>query len=114
MIILRNEVDHLFFQVSVELASDSRDFATALAKIKMAEVNGKARIVPILQPSPPPPAPPSPFSGSKPPLPPEPVHYTEPHVPHHIQVLQQDTGNSAHARDIGINTVVKKPNTHLS
>ncbi|XP_052719599.1 C2 domain-containing protein 3-like [Crassostrea angulata] len=43
-------------KVSVELASDSKDFSSALAKTKLAEMSGKAKIVPI--PKPPPPKPP--------------------------------------------------------
>lgn len=42
--------------MSVELASDSKDFSSALAKTKLAEMSGKAKIVPI--PKPPPPKPP--------------------------------------------------------
>lgn len=41
--------------MSVELASDSKDFSSALAKTKLAEMSGKAKIVPI--PKPPPPKP---------------------------------------------------------
>ncbi|KAK3100781.1 hypothetical protein FSP39_025242 [Pinctada imbricata] len=46
-------------KVSLELGSDSRDFSSALAKTKMAEMSGRAKIVPL--PKPPPPA-------SKPPI----------------------------------------------
>ena len=45
----------------IELASDSKDFQTALAKAKLAEMTGKAKIVPIPQ------APPSPKLAPKPP-----------------------------------------------
>ena len=41
----------------MELASDHREFATALAKTKLAEMSGKAKIVPIPQPPPPKPQP---------------------------------------------------------
>nr|XP_011413692.2 C2 domain-containing protein 3 [Crassostrea gigas] len=40
-------------KVSVELASDSKDFSSALAKTKLAEMSGKAKIVPIPKPPPP-------------------------------------------------------------
>ena len=46
----------------IELASDSKEFPTALAKTKLAEMTGKAKIVPIPQ------APPSPKLAPKPPL----------------------------------------------
>ncbi|XP_046560040.1 C2 domain-containing protein 3-like [Haliotis rubra] len=36
----------------VELASDHREFATALAKTKLVEMSGKAKIVPIPEPAP--------------------------------------------------------------
>lgn len=55
---------HLYFitfQLVIELASDSKDFPTALAKAKLAEMTGKAKIVPIPQ------APPSPKLAPKPP-----------------------------------------------
>ncbi|ESO89518.1 hypothetical protein LOTGIDRAFT_165110 [Lottia gigantea] len=42
-------------QVSVELASDHKDFATALARTKIAEISGKTKIVPLPQPTPAPP-----------------------------------------------------------
>ena len=45
----------------IELASDSKEFPTALAKTKLAEMTGKAKIVPIPQ------APPSPKLAPKPP-----------------------------------------------
>ena len=35
-------------QLSVELASDSKDFSTALAKTRLAEM-GKHRVIPIVQ-----------------------------------------------------------------
>ncbi|XP_048237074.1 C2 domain-containing protein 3-like isoform X2 [Haliotis rufescens] len=37
----------------VELASDHREFATALAKTKLVEMSGRAKIVPIPEPAPP-------------------------------------------------------------
>ena len=45
----------------IELASDNKEFPTALAKTKLAEMTGKAKIVPIPQ------APPSPKLAPKPP-----------------------------------------------
>lgn len=50
-------------QVSVELASDNKDFSSALAKTKLAEMSGKAKIVPIPKP-PPHPRPPTPQEPS--------------------------------------------------
>lgn len=43
----------LQFQTVVELASDHREFATALAKTKLVEMSGRAKIVPIPEPAPP-------------------------------------------------------------
>lgn len=51
----------MFIQVIIELASDSKEFPTALAKTKLVEMTGKAKIVPIPQ------APPSPKLAPKPP-----------------------------------------------
>lgn len=34
-------------QISVELASDNKDFATMLARTKLMEMSGKVRVVPI-------------------------------------------------------------------
>ncbi|XP_078324570.1 C2 domain-containing protein 3-like isoform X2 [Crassostrea virginica] len=50
-------------KVSVELASDNKDFSSALAKTKLAEMSGKAKIVPIPKP-PPHPRPPTPQEPS--------------------------------------------------
>lgn len=47
---------HHSLQISVELASDHKDFATALAQTRVAELNRTCRIVPITQPSLPQPA----------------------------------------------------------
>ena len=38
----------------MELASDNRDFGSCLARAKLAEMTGKAKIVPIVPPQPPP------------------------------------------------------------
>ena len=44
----------------MELASDHKEFATALAKTKLAEMTGKVKIVPVVAPPPRPPVPPAP------------------------------------------------------
>lgn len=58
----------MLFQVTVELASDSKDFSSVMARTKLAEMQGKAKIVPITHstltdPPPPPPSPPSPHKS---------------------------------------------------
>lgn len=62
------------FQIIVELASDSKEFPTQLARTKLAEMTGKAKIVPIAQ-TPSPPSDPPPLvqhlqQAPKPPVPP--------------------------------------------
>lgn len=52
------------------MASDSRDFASALARAKLAEMSGKAKIVPIPQAAA---APVPPPVSVRPPLPPDSV-----------------------------------------
>ncbi|XP_069129079.1 C2 domain-containing protein 3-like isoform X6 [Argopecten irradians] len=68
---LRGGLDTYYgsLKVSIELASDSKDFSSALARAKLAEMSGKAKIVPIPQTVPPPPPPP--VQLDKPPLPPD-------------------------------------------
>lgn len=68
------------FQIIVELASDSKEFPTQLARTKLAEMTGKAKIVPIAQTPQPPAPPPIPqFTAPKPPVPPAAtVKVTEP------------------------------------
>ncbi|XP_064607644.1 C2 domain-containing protein 3-like [Liolophura sinensis] len=58
-------------RVTVELASDSKDFSSVMARTKLAEMQGKVKIVPITpsphtDPPPPPPSLPSPSSPLKP------------------------------------------------
>ncbi|XP_055958923.1 C2 domain-containing protein 3 [Patella vulgata] len=43
-----------YLKAGVELASDHKDFATALARTKIAEISGKSKIIPLPQPTPPP------------------------------------------------------------
>ncbi|XP_053399357.1 C2 domain-containing protein 3-like [Mercenaria mercenaria] len=61
-------------KIIVELASDSKEFPTQLARTKLAEITGKAKIVPIAQtpplPSQPPPLVQSLQQAPKPPVPP--------------------------------------------
>ena len=52
----------------MELASDSKEFPTQLARTKLAEMTGKAKIVPIAQTPPPPQVPPPVFSQAPPPV----------------------------------------------
>ncbi|XP_033742500.1 C2 domain-containing protein 3-like [Pecten maximus] len=68
---LRGSLDTFYgsLKVSIELASDSKDFSSALARAKLAEMSGKAKFVPIPQTVPPPPPPP--VQLDKPPLPPD-------------------------------------------
>ncbi|XP_060074176.1 C2 domain-containing protein 3-like [Ylistrum balloti] len=68
---LRGSLDSYYgsLKVSIELASDSKDFSSALARAKLAEMSGKAKFVPIPQTVPPPPPPP--VQLDKPPLPPD-------------------------------------------
>ena len=41
-------IDILTFQVSIDIGSDMADFSSALSRTKMAELNGKSKIIPIL------------------------------------------------------------------
>ncbi|OWF51153.1 C2 domain-containing protein 3-like [Mizuhopecten yessoensis] len=68
---LRGSLDTFYgsLKVSIELASDSKDFSSALARAKLAEMSGRAKFVPIPQTVPPPPPPP--VQLDKPPLPPD-------------------------------------------
>ena len=74
------------FQICIELASDSRDFSAALAKTKLAEMSGQAKIVPLPKPPPPP---------SRPPVTPgQPHSATNTQDPVlHISQVQRETGN---------------------
>lgn len=63
-------------QVSIELASDSKDFSTHLARTKLAEMSGKTKIVPIPAPAPSKPRPPPAPSQNVIHTQPEPKHLT--------------------------------------
>ena len=64
-------------QVIVELASDSKEFPTQLARTKLAEMTGKAKIVPIAQTPTPDPSSTALYAAPKPPPAPQKSSYGE-------------------------------------
>ncbi|XP_041357389.1 C2 domain-containing protein 3-like [Gigantopelta aegis] len=55
-----------YLKLTVELASDHKEFATAMAKTKLAELTGKVKIVPVVAPPQRPPPPPAPRTAALP------------------------------------------------
>lgn len=47
MLVYKSVFIYCFLQISVELASDHKEFATMLARTKLTEMSGKVRVVPI-------------------------------------------------------------------
>ncbi|XP_071126216.1 C2 domain-containing protein 3-like [Mytilus edulis] len=84
----KSDLDGLYgnLKVSIELASDSKDFSTHLARTKLAEMSGKSKLVPIPAPVPHKPRPP--------PAPSQNVVHTQPEPQHLTTQPQFNKGSS--------------------